>query len=277
MATPLADNFNLLAVVAAPTKLSADNFNLAAEQANTPAQPTSFDATALNAAAHATWVATSSMITGYRITATSAAGTRVYTIPAANTTVDLLGLTNAVTWTFSLVALNDSLVSPAATDTATPSVVSPGPDGSTLALEPAPTVSDPPVLVSVLAGDGAVSATWTAPAYDGGPDVSSYLLMATTVSGGVLTQTVPASLTTATISGLANATAYTITVAALNALGRSLDSNGLSATPTAGGPPVDPPPPPVEEPPPVVRIEQPSIVAFLPTTAFAPSNWVGVK
>jgi hypothetical protein len=93
----------------------------------------------------------------------------------------------------------------------------------------------------------------------------------------VLTQTVPASLTTATISGLANATAYTITVAALNALGRSLDSNGLSATPTAGGPPVDPPPPPVEEPPPVVRIEQPSIVAFLPTTAFAPSNWVGVK
>lgn len=87
--------------------------------------------------------------------------------------------------------------------------------------EPPATVPSAPQSVAATAGPGSVTVTWSAPASDGGAALDSYVV---TVQPGGTTATVPASTTTATVTGLTNGTAYTATVRAVNSVGASAES-----------------------------------------------------
>ena len=91
-----------------------------------------------------------------------------------------------------------------------------------------------PTGVAATAGNASADVTWTAPADNGTTAVTGYRV--TTYAGGtvVKTDTVAGSSTTATISELTNGTAYTFTVAAINAAGGSAESLASAAvTPVA--------------------------------------------
>lgn len=82
---------------------------------------------------------------------------------------------------------------------------------------------DAPAQPTLAAGDGtSVVATWTAPESDGGSAITGYL--ATLRSGDEVVATRSAAEPTATFEGLARGAAYTVDVAAQNALGTSAAS-----------------------------------------------------
>ncbi|WP_420435575.1 fibronectin type III domain-containing protein [Candidatus Poriferisocius sp.] len=97
--------------------------------------------------------------------------------------------------------------------------------------------------ISATAGDGQITATWTAPASDGGSPITVYTLAYKATTSGCPT-TIDASWTVRTISttsasigDLANGTAYRLCVNAANTVGDS-DWTGTTATPatTPGAP-----------------------------------------
>ncbi|MDT4938081.1 MAG: mannan endo,4-beta-mannosidase, partial [Pseudonocardiales bacterium] len=103
--------------------------------------------------------------------------------------------------------------------------------------DPAHTCSAPAAPTGVIAagGDTNASVSWLPPSSNGGSVVRSYTV--TSSPGGVPT-TVAAGQTSATVTGLADGTAYTFTVAATNAAGSSLPSSPSAAvTPQSGNPP----------------------------------------
>jgi hypothetical protein len=81
-----------------------------------------------------------------------------------------------------------------------------------------------PTGVTATAGNSAATVTWSAPTDNGTAAVTGYRV--TTYAGGavVKTDTLVGQATTAAIGGLTNGTAYTFTVAAINAVGRSAES-----------------------------------------------------
>ena len=80
-----------------------------------------------------------------------------------------------------------------------------------------PSVPDAPVAAVATPGNGQVALSWIAPANNGRSPVTGYSVV--TYRGTTLLSTTSVTGTTATISGLANGTAYTFTVAARNAAG----------------------------------------------------------
>src|SRR6185503_14852227 len=121
-------------------------------------------------------------------------------------TATVAGLTNGQAYTFTVTATT-------AVGTGIASAVS----GS---VTPG-TVPARPVIVSAVAGVNSVTVTWTAPD-NGGLAISGYTVTATPGGGA----------TSATVTGLANGTAYTFTVHATNAIGSSDESDpSSSATP----------------------------------------------
>lgn len=86
--------------------------------------------------------------------------------------------------------------------------------------------------LSLTAGNGTITANWTAPAANGAP-ITQYTL---TISDGETTETVTANsdATSYTFSGLTNGTEYTVTLAAVNTEGTS-DADSKTATPKASG------------------------------------------
>jgi cellulose 1,4-beta-cellobiosidase len=89
--------------------------------------------------------------------------------------------------------------------------------------------------VTATPGDSQATVSWTAPAFTGNAPLDSYIV---TTSDGVnppTTTTVPATQTSATITGLTNGTPYSFTVTAHNSVGEGGQSNSRSATPSAGG------------------------------------------
>jgi hypothetical protein len=183
-------------------------FSFAPVNATAPGSPTAVSASAGDTAATVSWTAPASggsPITGYTVTSDPGDFTAT-TVGATSTTVN--GLTDGVTYTFTVTATNGIGTS----DPSAPSnPVTPAP----------PTVSDAPTGVVAAAGDSQASVQWTAPASDGGSPIIDYTV---TSDPGALTATSVGPATSATVPGLTDGTAYTFTVVATNGVGDSASS-----------------------------------------------------
>jgi hypothetical protein len=100
-------------------------------------------------------------------------------------------------------------------------------------IEPNDEVPGTPGSVTATAGDASADLTWTAA--DGrGNDIANYVV---TVAPGGARHDVPGTSTAFTVPGLANGTAYTFTVAAVNELGNQGEASAATSSVTPYGPP----------------------------------------
>ncbi|MGY1653945.1 fibronectin type III domain-containing protein, partial [Geodermatophilus sp. SYSU D01119] len=158
-----------------------------------------------------------SPVTGYTVTASP--GGRTATTTGA-TTATVGGLTNGTAYTFTVTATNAAGTGPASAASAAVTPVAPA------------TAPGAPSGVTAVAGNGSATVSWSA-APDGGSPVTGYTV---TASPGGRTATTTGA-TTATVGGLTNGTAYTVTVTATNAAGTGPASARSSAvTPVAPSP-----------------------------------------
>jgi fibronectin type 3 domain-containing protein len=99
----------------------------------------------------------------------------------------------------------------------------------------APTVPTAPQSLAATAGSGSVSLSWAAPASSGGAAITGYNVYRGTSPGGESATPVATNVTTTsfTDTALTNGTTYYYTVAAVNSVGTSPQSNEASATPVA--------------------------------------------
>ena len=106
--------------------------------------------------------------------------------------------------------------------------------------EPPPTVPSQPYVGSVVPGDGRATVHWTPGYTDPRAPITGYRIRVYTASGGTPVQTLdlPADATETMLTGLTNATTYSVTVAAVNSVGESYPGYGMSFTPI--GPPTAP-------------------------------------
>jgi titin len=142
---------------------------------------------------------------------------------SAATSVTVTGLANGTAYIFRVAATNGFGTS----------AFSDPSESVTPAVPP-----DAPTGVSGTSGDTQVSLTWTAPASDGGSAVTDYTIQYSSDGGTSWSDfsDETSSVTSATVTGLVNTTAYVFRVAAVNAAGTSAFSESSSSiTPT--GPP----------------------------------------
>jgi surface protein len=191
-----------------------------------PTAPVNLDAVTGNHQVELSWdvpVMTYGMnITGYRIFQGTAPGNEVFVATIGNSTsYNATGLTNGVTYYFTVVAVNAAGNGANATEAkATPMTVPGAPTG----------------LVAT-SGDGQVVLTWTAPSTTGGSAITGYKIYQVMSSGSeVLVATVDASTLTYTIRGLTNGQKYYFTVCAVNNAGSSSQSTEVPATPASSSP-----------------------------------------
>ena len=193
-----------------------------------PGAPTGLSAMAGNTQVALSWTAPSSnggaAITGYNVFEGTTPGgestTAVNSSLISGTTFTVTGLTNNVTYYFTVKA-NNSVGASAASNEASATPVP-------------PTVPGAPTGLSGTAGVAQVALTWTAPSSNGGSPITGYNVFDGTTTGGESTTPVnssPLSGTTYTVTGLTNGTTYFFTVKAINAVGASAASNEASATP----------------------------------------------
>jgi uncharacterized repeat protein (TIGR02543 family) len=178
-----------------------------------PSAPTNVSATSNSAGlSDVSWTAPSdggSAISSY--TVTSSGG---QTCTTATTSCTVRSLLSGTSYTFTVKATNsngDSVASASAS---------------------ARTAGKPGAPTTVTASDGAIKESiisWSAPASDGGSPILEYTA---TANGGAKCET---SLTSCTITGLADGTTYTFTVTATNALGTS-DASSSATAATASRP-----------------------------------------
>ncbi|MFH5878538.1 fibronectin type III domain-containing protein [Arthrobacter sp. NA-172] len=196
--------------------------------ATAPSAPTGVTATAGSASATVSWSAPAnggSAITSYAVTphagATNLTPVTVTGNPPA-TTANITGLTNGTAYTFTVTATNAIGTSPASAASApvTPTATATAPAA--------------PTGVSATAGNASATVTWTAPS-NGGSAITSYAVTphagATALTPVTVTGNPP--VTTASITGLTNGTAYTFTVTATNGIGTSpASASSAPVTPT---------------------------------------------
>jgi hypothetical protein len=143
----------------------------------------------------------------------------VATVPVADESATVGGLTNGTAYTFTVTATNEVGESePASTGPVRPRTVPGAPTG-----------------VSAKAGDAKGTVSWKAPASNGGAPITSYQVKS---SPAGKTATAAGGATSATVSGLTNGTSYTFTVRAVNEAGTSpasAASNAVTPTGSAGG------------------------------------------
>jgi len=193
----------------------------AATPITVPRAPTNVVATGGNGQATLTFTAPAqsggSSITGY--TATASPGGATGTCGANNFPgITVPGLTNGVSYTFTVTATNGAGVS--------------APSSPSNAVTPA-TVPDAPTNVVGTSGDGQVALTFTAPDTDGGSGITGYTA---TSSPGGFTGVSNGNNTNITVAGLTDGVAYTFKVTATNSVGTSASSQASNSVTPAGVP-----------------------------------------
>jgi len=186
-----------------------------------PGAPTAISATPGGASATVNWSAPAddggSAITAYKVTpykegvAQAAVG-----VEAGATSTTLGGLTAGSSYTFTVSAVNAVGQGPAS---APSNAVTPK----------AATAPGAPTAAAATAKSSGALVTWTAPTEDGGSTISGYRI--TPYLGGVAqtATTTGAASTSASVSGLANGSAYTFKVAAVNGVGAGAESVATAA------------------------------------------------
>jgi outer membrane protein OmpA-like peptidoglycan-associated protein len=99
----------------------------------------------------------------------------------------------------------------------------------TRAFQVVASLSSAPRIGSASAGDQAITVSFTAPGFTGGVAISAYRLVATPTGSGSVVSTTACTTSPCTISGLANGTEYTVTVAAINSAGTGTASSASTA------------------------------------------------
>jgi alpha-tubulin suppressor-like RCC1 family protein len=151
-----------------------------------------------------------SPITGYTVTA-SGGGNQQCTSTPPTTNCTVPGLTNGVSYTFTVTETNANGTSP--------------PSAPSNAVVPAGGPSAP-TGVTASAGNGSADVSWSAASPNGSP-ITNYTV---TASGGGNQQCTSSPPTThCTVNGLTNGTSYTFTVTATNGIGTSGSSAATSA------------------------------------------------
>jgi hypothetical protein len=139
------------------------------------------------------------------------------TPPKGTQTCTISGLTDGTSYVFDVTPSGNGTTSLVSAKSAafTPSV----------AVAPAA-----PTAVAATGTGSSLKITWTAPAVTGGSAITGYVVSAT--AGNVTTScgTVAATATSCTITGLLANTSYTLSVAAVNALGTSPVATGTAST-----------------------------------------------
>jgi len=190
--------------------------------ATTPGSPTTITGVSHNGYVSVSWTpplnnggdavisyTATARVNGLAIPGKACTATIVAPAEVPESTCDVTGLTNGVTYTFTVVATN--------------TVGSSVPSFASGDIVPA-TVPTAPTNVVAVSHDGEVWLSWSAPIDDGGLRVTSYDV--TTLVGGVapdppVTCSVNAPLLACIVTGLTNGTAYTFTVTATNGVGLS--------------------------------------------------------
>ena len=187
-----------------------------AAPATVPGVPSAVLAASAPGSASITWsapVATGgSSITGYvaRAFAAATGGSPMATCAAAITSCTISGLVNGTTVYVDVVATN--LVGTGAAST------------PRVAVTPR-TIPGVPTAVVANGGNGQVTASWAAPASNGGSPITGSTARAfTALTGGTLAASCTTTGTSCVIGGLANGTTYYVEVAAANAVGTGAPS-----------------------------------------------------
>jgi YVTN family beta-propeller protein len=206
-----------------------------------PSAPTGLTATARNSQVSLSWTAPSSngssAITGYDIyrgTTTGGEGTTpVGTASDSTLTYTDTGLTNGQEYFYKVTAVNSVGESPQSNEaSATPTA-------------PATAPSAPTELAATTASPSQINLGWTAPANNGGSQITGYEVERSTGDlsfGGFSNSTSDTffsapNATTFSDTGLASSTTYNYTVFAKNSVGPSSPSNTASATTGTTAPP----------------------------------------
>jgi Domain of unknown function (DUF4082)/Fibronectin type III domain/Bacterial Ig domain len=188
-----------------------------------PGAPTGVTATAGGASATVKWTVPASdggsAITGYKVVPyRSGIAQTSTTVGAEVTTTVVTGLTPGGSYTFKVAAIN-------AIGTGAES------SSSNTVVPTTATVPGAPTAVGATAKSSGAVVTWTAPSSNGGSPVSGYKVVPYK-AGVAQTATTVGNVTTASVGGLSNATAYTFKVAAINAIGTGAESATASAAVT---------------------------------------------
>ena len=197
---------------------SASSATGAVIPASVPGAPTNVAGEAADSSAIVSWSAPASnggsAITSYTVTSSPGG----FTATSGTTTATVTGLTNGVTYTFTVTATN-------AIGTGVSS-------GSSSGVTPA-NVPGAPTNLAPTVGDSSVDLSWSAPVSNGGSALTDYVIEYKLTTGGTWAVFADGVNTTpsVTVTGLANDNSYDFRVYAKNAIGTGVASGEVSATP----------------------------------------------
>lgn len=93
------------------------------------------------------------------------------------------------------------------------------------------TIPDAPVMVNAVEGDGEMTLSWLAPAYDGNSAITGYKVYAQAMGNNLALIATLGNVLEYTATGLSNGLLFFFTVVAINAIGDSASSNSQTGMP----------------------------------------------